>query len=45
MKDKKPIAKIDPIIALYPKIGFLELVAIISDDKPSAGNNTMYTSG
>ena len=39
------MAIIEPIIALYPKIGFLELVAIISEDKPRAGNNTIYTSG
>jgi hypothetical protein len=45
MKDKKPIASIEPIMALYPKIGLREFVAMISEDKPSAGNNTMYTSG
>ena len=39
------MAKIDPIIALYPKIGFLELVEIISEDNPNAGKRTMYTSG
>ena len=32
-------------MALYPKIGFLELVAIISDVIPNAGNSTIYTSG
>jgi hypothetical protein len=45
MNDKKPMARMEPIIALYPKIGFLELVEIISDEIPKAGNNTMYTSG
>ena len=45
MKDKNPIAKIDPTIALYPKIGFLELVETISDVIPNAGNKTIYTSG
>ena len=45
MNDKNPIAKIEPIIALYPKIGFLELVEITSEEIPNAGNNTMYTSG
>ena len=39
--DKKAIAKIEATIALYPKIGFLEFVAIISDVIPSAGNNTI----
>ena len=39
------INNIDPTIALYPKIGLRELVAIISDVIPKAGNNTMYTSG
>ena len=43
--DRIVIKSIDPTIALYPKIGFRELVAIISDVIPSAGNNTMYTSG
>jgi len=42
-KDKKPIAKIEPIIARYPKIGFLELVEIISEVIPKAGKSTMYT--
>jgi hypothetical protein len=41
MVDKKAIAKIEATIALYPKIGFLELVAIISDVIPRAGNSTM----
>ena len=45
INERKPIAKIEPIIALYPNIGFLEFVEIISDDNPSAGNKTMYTSG
>jgi hypothetical protein len=43
--DKKAIAKIEATIALYPKIGFLEFVAIISDVIPNAGNKTIYTSG
>ncbi len=43
--DKKAIAIIDPIMALYPKIGFLECVEIISEVIPKAGNNTIYTSG
>ena len=43
--DKKAIARIDIIIALYPKIGFLECVEITSEAIPSAGNNTIYTSG
>ena len=43
--DKKAIANIEATIALYPKIGFLEFVAIISDVIPKAGSNTMYTSG
>ena len=38
---KNAIAKIDATMALYPKIGFLELVAIISDVIPSAGSNTI----
>ena len=45
MKERKPIANIDPIMALYPKIGFLAFVEMISEDKPKAGNNTIYTSG
>jgi hypothetical protein len=43
--DKNAIAIIDPIIARYPKIGLRELVAIISEVIPNAGNNTIYTSG
>src|SRR5690606_27724816 len=39
--DKNPIAKIDATIALYPKIGFLELVDIISDTIPIAGRITI----
>ena len=39
--DKNAIARIDKIIALYPKIGFLELVAITSDAIPKAGNKTI----
>ena len=45
IKDKNPIANIEPTIALYPKIGFLELVAIISEVIPRAGKRTIYTSG
>ena len=41
MVDKKAIAIIDPIMALYPKIGFLECVEIISEVIPKAGNNTI----
>ena len=41
MVDKNAIAKIDIIIALYPKIGLRELVAIISDVIPKAGNITI----
>ena len=43
--DKNAIAIIEPIIARYPKIGFREFVAITSEVIPSAGNNTIYTSG
>ena len=39
MKERKPIANIEPIIALYPKIGFLEQVEIISEVIPNAGSN------
>jgi hypothetical protein len=45
MVDKNAIAIMEPIIALYPKIGFLEWVEIISEVIPNAGNNTIYTSG
>ena len=45
MKLKKPMPKMEPIIALYPKMGLREFVAITSELMPSAGNNTMYTSG
>ena len=45
MVDKNAIAKIEATIALYPNIGFLEFVAIISDVIPRAGSNTIYTSG
>ena len=45
MNERNPIANMEPIIALYPKIGFLEFVAMISDDNPNAGRRTMYTSG
>tara|TARA_Y100001933_G_C18957487_1_gene546647 strand:+ start:1331 stop:1546 length:216 start_codon:yes stop_codon:yes gene_type:complete len=45
MKDKNVIPIIEIIMALYPKIGFLELVAIISEVIPRAGKSTIYTSG
>ena len=45
MNDKKPIANIDPIIARYPKIGFLAFVEITCELIPNAGKSTMYTSG
>ena len=32
-------------MALYPKMGLRELVAITSELIPSAGKSTMYTSG
>jgi len=35
--DKNAIAKMEAIIALYPKIGLRELTAIISDTIPIAG--------
>ena len=41
MKDKNAIAKMEPIIAVYPKIGFLELVEITSDVIPNAGKITI----
>ena len=41
MKLKKPMAKLEPIIARYPKIGFLELVEIISEVIPKAGSKTI----
>ena len=41
MVDKNAIAKIEATIARYPKIGLRELVAIISEVIPKAGNNTM----
>src|SRR5690554_5639229 len=43
--DRNAIASKDPIIARYPKIGFLELAARISDTIPIAGKITIYTSG
>src|SRR5210317_523551 len=43
--DKNAIAIIEPIIARYPKIGFLELQAITSETIPIAGRITIYTSG
>ena len=45
IKERKPMAKIEPIMALYQKMGFLEFVAIISEDNPNAGRSTIYTSG
>ena len=41
MVDKNAIAIIETTMARYPKMGFRELVAIISEVIPSAGNNTM----
>ena len=38
INDKNAIANNAPTIALYPKIGFLEFTAIISDTIPKAGN-------
>ena len=35
---EKAINNIAPTIALYPKIGFLELTAITSETIPKAGN-------
>ena len=43
--DKTPMPNIEYTIALYPKIGFLEHVAIISEVIPSEGSITIYTSG
>src|SRR5690606_11974998 len=43
--ERNAIARIDMIIARYPKIGLRELVAMISDTRPIAGRITMYTSG
>ena len=43
--ERMAMNNIEPTIALYPKIGLRELVAMISEDNPKAGNNTMYTSG
>jgi hypothetical protein len=45
MVDKNAIANIDIIMALYPKIGLRELVAITSEVIPKAGSKIMYTSG
>ena len=39
--ERKAIARIEATIALYPKIGFLELVARTSDVIPRAGNRTI----
>ena len=43
-KDKSYTKKA-PTIALYPKIGFLELTDITSETIPKAGNKIIYTSG
>ena len=43
--DKEEIAKKEPTIAIYPKIGLRELVEITSEVIPIAGNATIYTSG
>ena len=45
MVDKNAIARIDIIIARYPKIGLRELVAITSEVIPNAGKRMIYTSG
>ena len=45
IKESTVIPNREIIIALYPKIGFRELVAITSEVIPNAGNNTIYTSG
>src|SRR5690554_8020631 len=45
MVDKNAIANRDATIARYPKIGFRELVAKISETIPMAGRITIYTSG
>ena len=41
MVERNAIARIDAIIARYPKIGLRELVAIISETIPIAGRITM----
>ena len=41
IKDKKAMAKIEPIMAVYPKIGFLEFVEMTSDVIPNAGKITI----
>ena len=38
INDKKAIPRSAPTIALYPKIGFLELTDITSETIPKAGN-------
>ena len=43
--DKNAIARIDPTIARYPKIGLRAFVDITSDAIPRAGKRTIYTSG
>jgi hypothetical protein len=40
-KDRMVIPNKDPIMARYPKMGFRELVAIISEVIPNAGSNTI----
>src|SRR5436190_20029571 len=39
------MANNDPNIAMYPKMGFLELTESISDTIPIAGKRIIYTSG
>ena len=39
------MANKEPTIAMYPKIGFLELIDITSDEIPIAGRIIIYTSG
>ena len=41
MKLRKPMARMEPIMARYPKIGLRALVAMTSELMPSAGNKTM----
>ncbi len=41
MVDKNAMAKIDATMARYPNMGFLALVAIISETIPMAGKITM----
>jgi hypothetical protein len=41
MKDRMVIPNMEIIMALYPKIGFLEFTEMTSEVIPSAGNNTI----